>query len=269
MTFSRSELVCYATLPDGYGFEATVAAAAQAGFTEFSFWLMSLDAARKELGSLEAVRACLDRYQMKTACLELLLCWPRGEEQPVRDELAVMQAAVEVFQPELVMAACMEPELADGELAVEFLRLQCQALAPVRVALEFLPWSGVPDIAAARQLVEAINEPNLGYVLDTWHFVRSGSSFAALAELPGEKIFFVQLSDVLAQPDPNIFVETLGARQAPGEGIFDWPRFNLIMRDLGVDCPTGSEMYSDRVKAMGLQQACNFLYQTQNAAMKL
>jgi len=261
--------VWYSPLASGFGFEATVAAAAKAGFKEFSFWLMSLAAARDELGSLQAVRDCLDHYQMKTACLELLLCWPRGEEQPVRDELAVMQAAVEMFQPELVMAACMESELADPVLAVELLGVQCRALAPVRGALEFLPWSGVPDIVAARQLVEAVNEPNLGYVLDTWHFARSGSSFAALTELPGEKIFFVQLSDVLAQADQNIFVETLGARQAPGEGVFDWYRFNQVMRDLAVDCPTGTEMYSDRVKAMGLQQACDFLYQTQNAALAL
>ena len=52
----RTHLACFATLPDGHGFEATVAAAARAGFEEFAMWIMCLDAARVELGSLERAR---------------------------------------------------------------------------------------------------------------------------------------------------------------------------------------------------------------------
>lgn len=52
MTLERTRLACFATLPDGHGFEATVAAAARAGFEEFAIWLMSLDQAREQLGSL-------------------------------------------------------------------------------------------------------------------------------------------------------------------------------------------------------------------------
>ena len=48
MSFQRTDLLCYATLPDGYGFADSIAAASRAGFTELSLWLMTLDAAQME-----------------------------------------------------------------------------------------------------------------------------------------------------------------------------------------------------------------------------
>jgi sugar phosphate isomerase/epimerase len=260
MTFSRTDVLCYATLPDGHGFENTVAAAAGAGFTGLSLWLMSIDAGREELGSLEAVRDCLDRYGMQATCLELLLAWPSGDESAAEGEVAVMQAAAEVLEPEVIMAACMEPAL--DQNATSLLKRQCQSLAPLKVALEFLPWTAIPDIATARQLVESIDEDNLGYVFDSWHFARSGLQYEALASLPGERIHFIQLSDAPEQAGPDILAETLGGRLAPGEGVVDWARLRAILQASGVDCPISTEQYSDRVKAMSLEDACHFLYRS-------
>ena len=49
MDFDRTELLCYATLPDGYSFVESIAAASRAGFRELSLWLLTLDSAREEL----------------------------------------------------------------------------------------------------------------------------------------------------------------------------------------------------------------------------
>lgn len=254
----RRSTLCYATLPDGHSFSDCIEAAANAGFTELSLWLMTIDAAREELGSLEAVRDCLDAHGMRATSIELLLAWPRGDIAAVEQEIAVMAAAVEVFEPELVMAACMEPEMNDS--AVKYLRQQCRALAPMPVALEFLPWSAVASIPAATALVAAVSEDNLGLVIDSWHFVRTGSDYSSLAEVPGDRVFFLQLSDVAATAGEDVFAETLGGRLTPGEGVMDWPRFVGTLEQMGVNCPISTEQFSSAIKAMPLQAAADTLY---------
>ncbi|MEP5765924.1 MAG: sugar phosphate isomerase/epimerase [Halieaceae bacterium] len=263
MALERNKLVCYATLPDGHGFENTIAAAAAAGFEEVSLWLLSLDQGREELGSLDAVAACLAAHGMRASVLELLLAWPGGEVGAAAGELAVMQAAAEVMQPEVILAACMDTSLAPG--AVARLKSQCQALAPLKVALEFLPWSALPSLESAWQMVEQVDEPNLGFVLDTWHFAWAGQDFDTLARIPGDRIHFIQVNDMRAEPLEDIVEETLCHRLRPGEGVVDWSRLLRLLAAAGVDCPLGTEQFSDEVKAMSLPEASRYLYESVQA----
>lgn len=258
MTLQRSRLACFATLPDGHGFERTVAAAARAGFEEFAIWLMSLDAARQELGSLEAVKACLDEHGIRASVLELLHAWSGGDDSTCEEELAVMQAFADLFQPEVVLAASLAPEIAAG--GIDWLRRQCQALAPRKVALEFLPLGAVRNLATALAILEKVDEPNLGLVFDSWHFARAGFEYELLEQVPGERIHFIQLNDAAAEPWSNPFDETLKGRLRPGEGVVDWPRLVGLLERKGLACPIGSEQYSDSVKAMGLDEACRYLF---------
>jgi sugar phosphate isomerase/epimerase len=262
MPFQRTELLCFACLPDGYSYAERFAAAARAGFRELSLWLMSIDEARQELGSLEAVKAVLDENGLRATSLELLFRWPDARSGEHMRELEEMQAAAAVFQPELVMVGCMG-EMADEQLACNNLREQCRAVAgePWKLALEFLPWSALPDIASVRRVVDTVAEDNLGFVLDTWHFARAGLDYAALAELPGERIHFIQVADALAQAREDMMEDTLGYRVPPGEGVVDWPRLMSILEASGVDCPIGTEMFSNAVKAMPLDQASEHLYE--------
>lgn len=257
----RTDVLCYATLPDGYSFAESIAAAAAGGFKELSLWLMTIDAACNELGSLQAVQACLDQHGMTATSIELLHAWPRGEHADVRQEIEVMQAAIEVFEPELIMAGCMDPDIEDWQRAADWLQQECEALAPVKIALEFLPWSALPDPVAVKQFVDAVAADNLGFVLDSWHFVRSGADYEALAEIPGDKVYFVQLSDVAAMAGEDIFAETLGERLVPGQGVIDWPRLMTTLEQMGVNCPISTEQFSNAIKAMPLEQAVTALYQ--------
>jgi sugar phosphate isomerase/epimerase len=258
MTLERTHLACFATLPDGHGFENTVAAAARAGFDELAIWLMSLEQARQELGSLEAVKDCLDRYGVRVTVLELLHAWAGADDAACEEELAVMQAFVEVFDPEVVLAASLAPAIAPGGLG--WLKRQCQALAPCKVALEFLPFGAVKDLATALEMLADINEDNLGLVFDSWHFARAGQDYELLEQVPGEKIHFIQLNDAAREPWGNPVDETLRGRLRPGEGAVDWPRLIAILEGKNLSCGVGSEQYSDAVKAMDLDQACRYLF---------
>jgi sugar phosphate isomerase/epimerase len=235
-----------------------VAAAARAGFEEFAIWLMSIDQAREELGSIEAVADCLARYGTRASVLELLHAWSQADAALTEEELDVMQAAVSVFQPDVVLAATLAPTVAPG--GFEHLKRQCRALAPRKVALEFLPFGALPDLASAIAALEAVDEDNLGLVLDTWHFARAGLDYALLEQVPGDRIHFIQVNDAAAQPAANLLEETMTARLRPGEGVVDWPRLLGILEKKDLHCPLGSEQYSNEVKRMDLDSACRYLF---------
>src|SRR5438874_2520394 len=50
--------------------------------------------------------------------------------------------------------------------------------------LEFFPWTTVPDLATAAEIVAAASRPNIGILVDTLHFDRSDSSLSQLESIP-------------------------------------------------------------------------------------
>ena len=63
----------------------------------------------------------------------------------------------------------------------------------------------------------------------------------------------------------DIVTETLTGRLRPGEGSIDWPRLIGILADKALTCPIGSEQYSDAIKAMPLDVACRYLFDSVQA----
>ena len=86
------------------------------------------------------------------------------------------------------------------------------------VHLEFLPWSRIPDLATAWQVVAAADRPNGGLMLDAWHYFRSDSDGALLRSIPGSSILGVQLCDAPATPEADPLHATLHERLLPGDG---------------------------------------------------
>ena len=101
----------------------------------------------------------------------------------------------------------------------------CRRAAPrgLQIALEFVPESGLPDLAFAQAVVEACGEPNCSITLDLFHLVRSGGSLEDVRRLPPGAIGGIQLSDRV-QAGPGAHVPLQG-RLLPGEG-------ELPLRDL-------------------------------------
>ena len=85
------------------------------------------------------------------------------------------------------------------------------------IAMEFVPASGIPDIAAARRIAEATGEANCTILLDTWHLARSGGSVADVAALAPGMIGAMQLCDRTEPPPGTPYVPMTG-RDLPGEG---------------------------------------------------
>jgi sugar phosphate isomerase/epimerase len=71
------------------------------------------------------------------------------------------------------------------------------------------------------RLIEGANHPNCGYLVDAYHFTRSGAGGRGFESVPAEKIFCFQYSDVPPGPVPE-GVKRPTDRLAPGKGVVDW-----------------------------------------------
>ncbi|NBV20698.1 MAG: sugar phosphate isomerase/epimerase [Proteobacteria bacterium] len=100
----------------------------------------------------------------------------------------------------------------------------------------------ISTLPQLRELIAAINAPNLGLVLDSWHWWMSGSPAAELASLTAGEIVSVDLDDAPL----GIPREELGDRQRelPGAtGVIDLPQFLGAIRRLGYDGPLRLEPF--------------------------
>lgn len=70
------------------------------------------------------------------------------------------------------------------------------------------------------ELIEGANRPNCGYLIDAYHFERSGYGGASFKDLPNDKIYCFQYSDV--SPSPVTGVRRPTDRLPPGKGIVKW-----------------------------------------------
>jgi sugar phosphate isomerase/epimerase len=119
-----------------------------------------------------------------------------------------------------VIAQLPDPER--GRATERFAKL-CDLAKPfgLTVDLEFLPWTDTQDLRAAAAVIEAVDKPNAGLLVDTLHFDRSRSSLKDLRNLPREWFHFIHLCDAPAEiptTTEEIITTARAGRFFPGEG---------------------------------------------------
>lgn len=103
----------------------------------------------------------------------------------------------------------------------------CEALAPYGLSgnLEFMPWTAVPDAAAALRIMRGAGGPrNAGILVDALHFGRSHTTLEDIQAIPREWLQCLQLSDAAAGVhfSHEEMVQTARCeRLLPGEGNID------------------------------------------------
>lgn len=142
--------------------------------------------------------------------------------------------------------------------AFESLCRQAQA-RDLLVGLEFIPIWGIPDLKSAWEIVSAVDAPNGGLVIDTWHFFRSHSQFDLLKQIPSNKVFAVQLADALERiSGQNLLDDCLSFRRLPGQGELPLPTLMDLFRGMNVS-DFGPEVFStalDRLSALEAATLC-------------
>lgn len=115
----------------------------------------------------------------------------------------------------------------------------------VRLAYEALAWGRyVDDYRRAWRIVELADHPAVGMCLDSFHILSRGHDPAAIEEIPGDKIFYLQLADA-----PALTMDVLSwsrhHRLFPGEGSFDLATFVAHVLRAGYTGPLSLEVFND------------------------
>jgi sugar phosphate isomerase/epimerase len=240
-------------------------AVAAAGFTGIGFTLQDLEAARGTYGLTQVKRLCDDLGLVHREVELLESWWATGSSRRESDRTrrSLLHAAEALGARQIKIAPDVEtvdgavPPLVDlDHWASELHQLAGQATeAGTRVALEPLPFSNVTDFRLAAELVAAADHPAAGLVVDIWHLERGPSTLADLAEVPGDRVFAVELSDAPAAQSADLFHETIHRRVLCGSGTFDVTGFIRTLRHLGFPGPWGVEIISDAHRRRPLDEA--------------
>lgn len=117
----------------------------------------------------------------------------------------------------------------DEARVVDHLGQLCEAARPygLTAGIEFMGltpgWNSLADTVA---LIEQVDRPNLGVVLDVLHLVRTGGTVAQVAALDPSHISHVQLCDgAHLDVTRDYAVEAASDRAAPGDGVFPLVEF--------------------------------------------
>ncbi|MEU6849650.1 sugar phosphate isomerase/epimerase [Actinacidiphila alni] len=129
----------------------------------------------------------------------------------------------------------------------------CDRAAPhgLKVALEFVPYSSVPDLAAALAVVTAAGRDNGGLCVDSWHFFRGTPDLELLRSAPAERVFMVQFNDgPVPAVDADLMTDAVHHRLPPGEGDLDLSAFVRALDRPGIRAPYSVEVYSDDLRRL-------------------
>jgi sugar phosphate isomerase/epimerase len=254
--------ICTATLltdpltADTEAVRAAGQAATAAGFTEASVWVQHIDA--------------LDGVGLHVAVVEAAMAWANADQSNAEAEARRLVEVAEGLGASTILAVCLEPHLADLDGARRNLVVLVTLAGDIgaRVCVEFLPWTGIPDLATAWAVVEPLG-PACGIVLDTWHWVRQpgGPAPDVLARIPGERIGYVQVCDVPASAGADPFTDAMTGRLLPGDGVVDFAELSDRLAAIEATPFVATEVFNPTLVAeLGARGAAGAM---RNAAVRL
>jgi 4-hydroxyphenylpyruvate dioxygenase len=119
----------------------------------------------------------------------------------------------------------------------------------LRVGFEALAWGRhVNDYRDAWEIVRRADHKSIGVILDSFHALAPGFPVGAIASIPADKIFLVQLADA-----PKLGLDVLSwsrhFRCFPGQGDLPVVGFMEAVMATGYDGPWSLEIFNDQFRA--------------------
>jgi len=242
-------------------FEARLAAAARAGYAGLGLLVDDYEALRAAGWSDTGLRSALEAHGLRVLEIEFLYHWMCRDERGAfsrRLEERLYQMADALRPRHLNMGDVNPPEQAPPlDLVAERFAAVCDRAADhgLLVGLEFLPWSGIPDVATAWEVVRLAGRPNGGINLDAWHHFRGAADEGALTRVPPDRYVAIALNDADARVVGSLVEDTTRRRRLPGEGAFDLIGFLRALDAHGVEAPLVVEILSDEQNLRPVDEA--------------
>ena len=225
------------TMP--YSLEQDIAAAAQAGFAGLEIWWDKL-AAYLKTHSTDDLRQLLESSGLIPVSICPLRIWPFRDSEPARQEFRdAVQIAPQIGCNLLAVCPDFQPARLSREeaLAVHAKELAVMArLAAengIRLTVEAIGGHTlVPGPTEALQLIEMAGAPeNVGVLMDTFHYFRSGVTDQEIQAIPLDKLDIVHVNDC---EDGALNELTDAQRLYPTLGVIPARHLSLL-KDRGYD----------------------------------
>ena len=195
---------------------------------------------------------------MKVTEVEYIVQWAenhRSYEQKYKEQICFHMC--ELFGVQHINCGLMENY--SVEHTAQKLKELCQRAGKWVIGVEPMPYSGLPDVKKAWDVVKLSGCDNAKLILDTWHWVRANQSYdpSILADVPADKVVSIQINDVLARPYAAAILrdESMHDRVAPGTGYGDTAGFVKMIKDKGIKpAVIGVEVISDDILAKGVAE---------------
>lgn len=232
--------------------EDRLVAAGAGGFDGVGLYVGDVVALRSAGMSDSALFDLLTLYGVGLAEIEVARGWGVGSVASVDEESVIWSLADRFGARSIQAIGPFAGTLADAGVAFHGL---CSRAADhgMVVALEPLPFTNIPDLATAVEVVERAGHPAGGLCLDIWHHTRAGDSLDAVRALGADRIMSVQMSDGPRRapdadaPGFDYKDDCLRHRVPPGHGDMDAVAFAAAVLAAGTTVPWSVEVCDDSV----------------------
>ena len=260
------------SLGDQCSLEERIKAAKSAGFEGIGLRAENyVDALGLGLSD-DDILALLKKYEIRVTEIEYITEWAedvRTYEQKYKEQICFHLC--DLFGVKHINCGLME--MYSQERIAQKLRTLCQRAGNRIIALEPMPYSGLPDVRKAWEVIEQAGCENVGLLLDSWHWIRAQLPYTGdiLNDIPAEKIISIQINDVQPHSYAHSVLrdESMHDRMKPGAGFGNTAGFLTMLRQKGVSpAVIAVEVISDEILSKGVMSAAQEEYLAAKAVLE-
>lgn len=202
--------------------------------------------------SLEQLSSYFQEHHIKPFALNALVYFNnRSEEdyqQLINEFEQMLEYAKELQVPYIVAVPLVTkekiPKKDIKESSVAVLHELAELAEPygIKLAVEFVghPECTINTFEQAYDIVQTVDNPNVGLVLDCFHFHAMNSSIEALKQADISKVFILHMDDTEDFPTGSLVDED---RVWPGHGAIDLEGILTVLKEKGFDGPVTVELF--------------------------
>lgn len=240
-------------------FDAAIDACVDAGFDGVSLWSLHHAVLGAAGRSGDDIARAFAARNLDVSCIEAIYGWANAPDTAAA--LADAEPSLLLCQlhgaPNLA-AVLLGDSITDIAQAVANLAAVADRAAQVgaTVCIEYLPWTGIPDLGTVWDLIVRAERENVGIMFDSWHWHwqpggPSGPNAELLASIPGGRIPVFQLCDSLPEPTDDPMTACMSSRPLPGDGVVDHDALFALFREIGADPVVAPEVFNAALVATG------------------
>jgi sugar phosphate isomerase/epimerase len=126
----------------------------------------------------------------------------------------------------------------------------------------------IHDMATMKELIAAVDKPNLGFLIDSWHWYNSSETPADILTLKNKDIVAVHIND--APKDVPLDQQNDGRREIPlATGVIDTAGFVNALNQVGYDGPIAAEPSNAELRKLPPEEALAKIADSMKRAMAL